>query len=307
MRIELVAQGGAGQRSLAAAIKRHVRAKSFDRVDVAAAYATKQGIRALEHVLGGPPPVSRWVVGLDDAITQPEAIAYLATLAGAQLHVAKLTPERRFHPKLYHFWQADTPDRSLLVVGSANLTDRGMQKNAEAAVLVVSEIAAEVRSAHAAFEELWEVGLPLAAGQLADYTARYTRAKAARRVVEQAGDAPAEPPATAPVSETIPGTNTREAVLALAVAKIAAAQPDGRCSLDLAYERIPQMVALTPIDYVPYKGQGNPRWVQIVRNIQSNSSNPGPGSTNFIARGLLRGIGGGYEITDLGRTYIQGR
>lgn len=304
MKFQLLAQGGAKELSLAAAIKRRVRTASFNRIDVAAAYVTLQGVRALEATLGSKPASSRWVVGLDDAITQPEAIEYLVALAGADLRVAKLSPARRFHPKVYRFLEDGVPGRSLLVVGSGNMTERGLHKNAEGAVLLDAENEGDVKLGLTMFEELWAVGRKLEVGELAAYAERYKKAKQSRKAVEDAGDAPPEPPATAGVAPTIPGDSTKEAVLALAVARIAASQPNGQCSLDLAYDRIPKMVALTAKDYVPYKGQKNPRWVQIVRNIQSNSSNPGPGSTNFIANGYLEHVGEGYRVTELGRAFV---
>lgn len=270
MKIQLLAQGGVKELSLAAAIKSRVRTAPFDRVDVAAAYVTLQGVRALETTLGSKPAASRWVVGLDDAITQPAAIEYLIALAGAELRVAKLSPARRFHPKVYRFHEENAPSRSLLVVGSGNLTQHGIHKNAEGAVLLDSENEADVALGLKMFEELWGIGHQLEAGELAAYAERYKEAKASRKAVEDAGDAPPEPPVAAEVAATIPNVSTKEAVLALAVARIAAAQPNGECSLDLAYDRIPKMVALTAKDYVPYSGQTNPRWVQIVRNIQSN-------------------------------------
>lgn len=295
-----MAQGGTEQLSLAAAIKAHVREASFDRAEVAAAYVTLQGVRALETVLGAKPVQSRWIVGLDDAISQPEAIEYLGALAGADLRVAKLSPNRRFHPKVYRFWQSDAPGRCLLVVGSGNLTERGLHVNAEGAVLLSAETAGDVSRCEEMFDELWKVGGPISAGELTAYAERYKKAKQSRKAVEEAGDSPPEPPATEPVVATIPGESTKEAVLALAVARIAAAQPDGICSLNLAYDLIPKMVPLTPKDYIPYKGQRDPRWKQIVRNIQSNSK-PGPNNNNFIAKGYLEGVGEGYRITDAGR------
>lgn len=300
MKFQLLAQGGAREVSLAAAIKLRVRTAPFNRLDVAAAYVTLQGVRALEATLGSKPASSRWVVGLDDAITQPEAIEYLVALAGAELRVAKLSPARRFHPKVYRFFDDNAPGRSLLVVGSGNLTQRGIQKNAEGAVLLDAENEADVALGVTMFEELWAIGRKLEVGELAAYAERYKKAKASRKAVEDAGDSPPEPHAVAPVAPFIPGDLTTEAVLALAVARIAAAQPNGQCSLALAYDLIPKMVALTARDYVPYKRHKRPSWQQRVRNIQSNWEK----GNNFIHQGYLEGIGGGYRVTDKGRRLI---
>lgn len=301
MRFQLLAQGGRQQLSMAAAIKAHIREAPFDGIDVAAAYVTLQGIRALERILGRPPVASRWIVGLDDAISQPQAIEYLLGLKGAEVRVSKLSPKRRFHPKMYRLFQSDGPARGLLVVGSGNLTERGLHTNAEGAVLLKAETLPEVAAGLSMFNEFWGLGHELGAGELSAYAERYERARKSRKAQEDAGDAPPEPAPSATVAADIPGQSTPEAVLALAVARIASAQPNGQCSLNLARDMIPKMVPLTAKDYVPYAGQTNPRWVQIVRNIQSNSTNAGPGSTNFIARGYLEHIGEGYRVTESGR------
>lgn len=306
MRVQVVAQGGAKRLSIAAAIKAHVRANPFDSAEIAAAYVTVQGIKALTTILGTPPTQSRWIVGLDDAISQPDAIKLLIKLPGAEVRVAKLSPKRRFHPKVYRFWDAGKANEAVLVIGSGNLTERGLHENAEAAVLLTSEGPADAAVGAELFSELWALGYTPTEADLAAYAKRYEAAKRQRKAVEESNDSPPEPAIGAGVSSAIPSKKTPEAVLAFAVTQIAAAQPDGICSLDLARDLIPQMVPLTPADWVPFKGQKNPAWVQILRNIQSNSNNPGPGSTNFIVRGYLKHVGEAYEVTEKGRMLVDG-
>ncbi len=304
MRYEILAQGGKPRLSTAAAIKAHVRHEPFDHVDVAAAYATSQGIRAFLRILGAAPVRSRWIIGLDDAITQPEAIDELKELPGAKVRVARLSPVRRFHPKVYLFRRSSQTDQAMLVVSSGNLTERGLHENAEGTVLLHSESAAEVSEMQAMFQSLWALGHQPSKQELQEYSASYKIAKVQRKVVEDRGNAPNEPAPAATVSHDISGKNTSEAVIALAVTRIAAAQPDSVCSLDLARDLLPKMVPLTALDFQPYKNQNDPRWVQILRNIKSNSNKPGPGSRNFIVNGYLEGVGEGYRITDLGRRML---
>ena len=99
MKTALVAQNGKGGPTLAAALRRAASDGAFDRLDVAVACATLQGLKALERALKALPPVTRWVVGLDDAITQPEAIEYLLGLPGASAAARGACPRPTLPPQ----------------------------------------------------------------------------------------------------------------------------------------------------------------------------------------------------------------
>jgi hypothetical protein len=303
MRVEVVAQGGASGFSLAAAIKPHMLTSVYDRLDVAVAYATLQGVRALERVLVPWPVQTRWVLGLDDAITQPEAIAYLRTKPGADVRVAKLSPIRRFHPKLYRLWSSASPVRSLLALGSGNMTQRGLQENAEAAVILIAETVADYQLAARAFGELWAMGHGPTAEELANYSEAHAAAAAGRRLNANRGSAPREPEPSAVVGEVIPAKLTGEYILATCVARIAATKPDGVCTFAEARAQIPKMVALTPYDREPSPSQpGRQRWDQRVNNINSNKRS----GRNFVLAGRLVPIKDvGYRITEIGRDWLK--
>ena len=66
----------------------------------AMAYVTIAGIRDVLDLLKIPPDQTRWVIGLDDAITQPGAIELCISLPQSRVRVASFEHEhRRFHPK----------------------------------------------------------------------------------------------------------------------------------------------------------------------------------------------------------------
>lgn len=70
MEIKVIAQGRIpGGPSLTAALRESLTNLSIDRLDVAVAYATFSGVTALEQAVTAFPAISRWVIGLDDAIT----------------------------------------------------------------------------------------------------------------------------------------------------------------------------------------------------------------------------------------------
>lgn len=305
MKVQVLAQGGPSGLSLAAAIKQHVRETNYDRLDVAVAYATLQGIHALERILDALPPVSRWLVGLDDAVTQPEALEHLLQQPGAEVRVAKLSPARRFHPKLYRLWDSAHVDCSLLVIGSGNLTQNGLQENAEAGVLLQAESVAEANEGAQTFDELWQLGHTPTSAELQAYRAIYAELADNRKAFTTSGAAPAEPEPVEAVGDAIPTWRTTENVIATAVVRIAAANAEGICSFEEARRRIPLMIALTADDLAKSNSQNNAKWVQRLRNIQSNHDG-GPDSTNFIRSGYLEHVPSvGYRITAKGRQMIE--
>jgi HKD family nuclease len=110
------------------------------RLRVAAAFASEAGARVLESLL---PPAGfsaarkLWLVGIENGLTQPEALTFLAALPNSEVRVpggrASLTSGALrapsfFHPKLY---VADVAGGITLTSASANLTQGGLENNVE--------------------------------------------------------------------------------------------------------------------------------------------------------------------------------
>ena len=195
MDAKLVAQGRVpGGTSLTAALQETLIGIKIDRLDVAVAYATVPGIIALEKAVTAFPGASRWVVGLDDAITQPEAIVRLMEMPGATVRLATLAAQgRRFHPKVYCLWSSVVPERCVLSVGSGNMTLNGLRKNGEVAAILSASSAKESDELKAIWAEMWELGTPATQGELDEYRGRYQLARKARKAVTAAGAAPPDP------------------------------------------------------------------------------------------------------------------
>ncbi len=193
MKTALIAQNGKRGSTLAAALRRTASDNAFDRLDVAVAYATLQGLKALERALTALPPVTRWVIGLDDAITQPEAIEHLSGLSGAKVRLAALAPTRRFHPKLYCLWSTAQRDRWVIAIGSGNMTLNGLHHNGEAAVLLDAETTTEADSLKQAWLEMWELGKDFRKLDLDAYRATYLSARRTRKKIAALGVSPPEP------------------------------------------------------------------------------------------------------------------
>ena len=173
-----------------------VQTLAFDRLDVAVAYATSAGLQALEAAIGGWPDATRWVVGLDDSITQPAAVDMLTSLANAQVRLASLASEgRRFHPKLYCLWSSRDPTTCLAVIGSANMTLHGLNRNGEVGALLIAENAGEANMLKSAWERMNALGRDSQDWDLDAYRQAHERARKARRRMADSGIVPADPEA----------------------------------------------------------------------------------------------------------------
>lgn len=198
---ELIAQGAGDNGTFASRLPQVLARSNFDQLDVAVAYATRAGIRALEIAVGKWPARTRWIVGLDDAITQPEAIDDLIRLAPGAVWLAELGPEgRRFHPKIYCFSSSRDEAACCVVLGSANMTHHGLNLNAEAGLILSAENAVEARQ----LKELWQSMRRLARDpadfDLPAYRACHRRARAERKQLADAGLLPSQPEAEEPTN-----------------------------------------------------------------------------------------------------------
>jgi hypothetical protein len=193
---QLVAKGHPDGPTMAAEMAGAMQTMQFDRLDVAVAYATEAGLEALRAAVGDWPNVTRWVVGLDDSITQPAAIDTLADLPNAEVRLASLASEgRRFHPKLYCLWSTADPAMCLAVIGSANMTLHGLNRNGEVGALLIAENVAEVDMLKGAWTQMSELGRDLAEWDLDAYRERHAKARKARRRLANVGIVAPDPEA----------------------------------------------------------------------------------------------------------------
>jgi HKD family nuclease len=208
MKWKLVAQGGAVTTSLSKAITTATSDGAFNRLDVAVAYATLPGVKALEIALGGIPPKSRWVIGLDDAISQPEAIKYLVNMPGSTVRLAKMAPAQRFHPKLYRLWSSELAELCVTVIGSGNMTQRGLRSNGETAAILTAESAEDAAEMKKQWKAMWRLGHDPEPDEIAEYEKTYEKAKKQRKKISDMGAAPPEPDPSDPVEEEPSYTGT---------------------------------------------------------------------------------------------------
>ena len=158
-------------KTLQAHVVAFVAKEKFDFARIAVAYATVSGVRSLlaafdAHGL----EKSRWLIGLDDAITQPGAIALLHSLKNVEVRTASFEASgRRFHPKFYAF--AHTAKNSIIsvLIGSANLTASAFCGNSEATALLEHKGQKDKAQVNAAWAQLWAQGHKPTAAELKTY------------------------------------------------------------------------------------------------------------------------------------------
>ena len=161
------------------------RIHQADVTRIAAAYVTVSGVRSLLDVVRGTAVLtsSQWIVGLDDALTQPGAIELLSALENSEVRVAGIRyTGHRFHPKLFQFSESSTVNAGLLV-GSSNLTKAALSTNVEAGVSVICDTAEEFERIQQVWTKLWGCGQALTLQLLERYKEEYRISRANREAV----------------------------------------------------------------------------------------------------------------------------
>jgi HKD family nuclease len=168
--------------TIQSALETRLQAQPHDCVSVAMAYVSIAGVRTLLNAFSGRPvSQSLWLVGLDDAVSQPGALELLMTLGGAHVRVASLKDASfRFHPKVCRFQFSSGKGKELLMIGSANLTSSALAGNSEAVVFMEGEKRAEKDLFSRVWTDLWSQGHEPTTEELASYKDRYQAAKKAR-------------------------------------------------------------------------------------------------------------------------------
>jgi hypothetical protein len=155
--------------------------------NVAVAYATVAGVRALLGAYGGGGPSrSRWLLGLDDYLTQPAAIDLVRQLPQSEVRVAaSAAGTSRFHPKVYYLTSANRSGREALVVGSNNLTKAAFCGNSEASAFLTSDQTRSSNFFSTAWDDIWRQGVVPSASLLRSYQDAYSAASQARKALAE--------------------------------------------------------------------------------------------------------------------------
>jgi HKD family nuclease len=189
MEVEVATQRPKGPKDerLKDRLAEHAAATACDELNAAAAYVTVEGVNSVLEALDGRSlKSSRWLVGLDDAISQPGAIEKIQSLPNATVRVVTFAATGvRFHTKMIHLAASKTPKHSALMVGSANITRAAFEKNAEAAAFVTSDSKTTADWLRETFEDVWKLGHAPTKAELESYKGRYDAARKLRKKIDE--------------------------------------------------------------------------------------------------------------------------
>lgn len=188
MKQELLVQslGSAVPKTIRSIVTDVVARSSWDRITIAVAYATVAGVRTLlaEFDNLSTPPECRWLLGLDDCLTQPGALRLCMSLPRSSVRVASFADlNARFHPKVMFLSSSIASEQAALIIGSANLTLAGLTRNGETVAIITSDSQQDVTTLAAFIHQVWQMGCDLTDARLRKYERDYLRYSALKKTV----------------------------------------------------------------------------------------------------------------------------
>lgn len=199
-RFEVIMQGitATGQ-TLLGLLEKEIASLQYKRLSACAAYASYRGTLLLRSLLSEYDEADyRWLIGLDDELTDPQALRVARETRGSMTRVSELLrtrPRRRFHPKAY-LLDAGSADHTTLIIGSCNMTEAALKTNCEAIAVYRTKHTKEAGVLREYWESLWRFGQPLTEEILEGYAERFQKTPWRDPVVqeEKAGDPAKRPP-----------------------------------------------------------------------------------------------------------------
>jgi HKD family nuclease len=188
MKCTLITQiSGLHQGAIATSIKSAIESVEADEVFVASAYVTAYGLSDLLSYLGDYSAMKfRFLIGLDDLISQPYAISRAAECGNAKVRVASSSSYgARFHPKVFVFRNSSS-GKTHCISGSANLTRAALYKNTENAVVLSATKKEDQDVIERHFHQLWQCGEPLTSEILLAYNAKFKESR--KKVLKKTDD-----------------------------------------------------------------------------------------------------------------------
>src|SRR5882724_1952473 len=111
-----------GIKSLLSLITEEITSNQYTQISACAAYASYRGVvLARTAISSAGAPKFRWLFGLNDYITDPQAIYVASGMKNAETRIVAVTPGRRFHSKAY-LLDSSAKQSATLIIGSPNLT-----------------------------------------------------------------------------------------------------------------------------------------------------------------------------------------
>ena len=181
---------GIGQEndSLLSVLKTEIEELGYERISSCAAYASRRGVTLVRGLTSSFPNANyRWLLGLDDSFTDPEALKIAIRTHRSDVRVAELLtqrPKRRFHPKAY-LLDSNGKEESTLIVGSCNLTERALKNNCEVFAVYRAQSAEDVEKTQTYWNQLWDIGQNATDTIISKYEERFRRTSQREPVIQE--------------------------------------------------------------------------------------------------------------------------
>jgi len=167
--------------SVKSKLKEYLSEDAYNTVHAAMAYVTVAGVRDMLNTMQTEPIFSRWVIGLDDAISQPGAIDLVGSFSGSIVRVASFEEHNfRFHPKILYFKHSGDLTQALMMLGSVNLTRKAFSDNIESAVFLCSESSDDTKELDVFWNSAWSTGSDFSDEYLQSYRDKFELSKKLR-------------------------------------------------------------------------------------------------------------------------------
>lgn len=110
--------------------------KDFHSLTIISAFATLSGVKAISKFISEANHLNSVliVVGVNEKVTTKEALEEILKIENTKSYVFYANNNSIFHPKIYLFEGNET---SVLIIGSSNLTGRGLFTNVETSIQVI--------------------------------------------------------------------------------------------------------------------------------------------------------------------------
>lgn len=203
---------------------------------VAVAFASEAGCRTLRSLCPGrafDALPKYWLIGIENGLTQPEALAFLADLPGSEVRVpygdrsletSALRAPTFFHPKLFVY---DGDAETWVVSASANLTEGGLIRNTEQ---FMAWSGGPDELVATSFGKWWAKTWKAATPVTPDFIAAY---EAARPKLQPPTRPPGSAPSACPILEAEPAPSDLKAADSMWIETIRSPEGGARNQLEL--------------------------------------------------------------------------
>jgi len=179
---------GEANDTLLSVLRAEIEELGYGRISSCAAYASRKGVTLVRGLISSFPNAEyRWLLGLDDSFTDPEALRIAMRTHKSETRVAELLtqkPKRRFHPKAY-LLDSENGNESTLIVGSCNLTERALRSNCEVFAVYRAQTMEDFEKTQNYWNQLWALGQNATKSVVDNYAERFRRIPQREPVIQE--------------------------------------------------------------------------------------------------------------------------